>query len=601
MDMHQLYQVLGYPPDDERFRLTRHTDTIYPITRFTSQEAVDLRREELVFNLRMSAGLYPWPQKTPLNIKRENVGTFDGYSVQKIMFETIPGFWSTGNLFLPHPLPDKAPAIFNVIGHWEEQRLTRTETGDYPQQLANFAKMGFICLVTDMIGMVDSRQISHKYGGKEKELWLSNGLGIMLWNNIRALDVLCSIPQVDVNNIGMTGASGGGSQTLFLSLLDHRVKAIAPINMISLHMQGGCQCENAPCLRRNTDNAEMCAMLAPRPLFLAGADGDWTKNLESAELPAVMEAYRQYHAEDMVSYFYQSAPHQYNKKTRHHVYTFFAKHLMGKDIIWEEQDIETTDLMAWTWFQGQSAAPGLANDHAFFEAHKISMQKRLSSLSDDEKRKMLAWVINLRPHIPQLVALGQIHQGETAIDKYLVMGEHGEKLPLIKITPQNADGQRVCLVLSDMGKVCLASRDIQAMLKDGVTLVSADVFQTGESANQKQTLTINGIAAEEPLQPFHTTFNDTTDALRVQDICLLSQVALTFGNELTLWANGHLSVDAALALPLLDNIKSAKLERKPLQIKGDQAYLDQCFIPGICAIGGIDQCLTLAKCDIQFF
>ena len=243
--MNEMYKVLTYLPDDERLHVSRHTNTVFPITRFHSAEEVDRRREELRFNLRMAAGLYPWPEKMPLNTKTENVGTYDGYSVKKIMFESRPGFWSTGNLYLPEPMPEKAPAILNVIGHWENQRLTRLDEADYPAQLANFARMGFVCLVTDMIGKVDSRQISHDYGRGTKELWLSNGLGVQLWNNIRALDLLCSMPFVDADNIGVTGASGGGSQTLFLSLVDERIKAAAPINMISLHMQGGCQCENA--------------------------------------------------------------------------------------------------------------------------------------------------------------------------------------------------------------------------------------------------------------------------------------------------------------------------------------------------------------------
>ena len=160
--MEDSYRVLGYAPDDARLSIERHTDTKYPITRFSSREEVDARREELKFNLQMSAGLYPWPDKTPLNVRRETVDVFDGYSIDKIMFETRPGFWSTGNLFLPSPLPDKAPALLNVIGHWGEQRLHRSDKADYPQQISNFAKMGFICLVTDMIGMVDSRQISHE-------------------------------------------------------------------------------------------------------------------------------------------------------------------------------------------------------------------------------------------------------------------------------------------------------------------------------------------------------------------------------------------------------------------------------------------------------
>ena len=225
--MNSFYDFPGFVPDDSRLKVLRHTDAVFPITTFSSREEVERRREELRFNLRMAAGLYPWPEKTPLNARYEPVGEYEGYSVQKVMFESFPGFWSTGNLYLPRPMPEKAPAILNVIGHWDKQRLTRESRADYPQQLANFARMGFICLVTDMIGMVDSLQISHGYGRGEKELWQSNGLGVQLWNNIRALDRLCSMPEVDEKNIGVTG-----SQTLFLSLADGRVKAAAPINMI---------------------------------------------------------------------------------------------------------------------------------------------------------------------------------------------------------------------------------------------------------------------------------------------------------------------------------------------------------------------------------
>lgn len=169
------------------------------------------------------------------------------------------------------------------MGHFDMQRLSRDELTDVPQQLGNLARMGFVCLVTDIIGKIDSRQISHEYGRDEKDLWQSNGLGIQLWNNIRALDVLCDMPQVDAARIGMTGCSGGATQTLTLSLLDERVKVIAPINMISLEMQGGCQCENAPGLRRHTENCEMCCMLALRPLFVPGSTGDWTRNLLMVE------------------------------------------------------------------------------------------------------------------------------------------------------------------------------------------------------------------------------------------------------------------------------------------------------------------------------
>ncbi|MBQ8407634.1 MAG: acetylxylan esterase [Clostridia bacterium] len=595
--MKDLYKVLGYAPDDSRLRLTRHTGTVYPITRFNSREEVERRREELQYNLRMSAGLYPWPDKTPLNTKRELVGEYEGYSVEKIMFESYPGFWSTGNLYLPRPLPEKSPAIFNVIGHWGPQRLERSSGADYPQQLANFARMGFICLVTDMIGMVDSRQISHEYGKGEKELWLSNGLGVQLWNNIRALDLLCSMPEVDRNNIGMTGASGGGSQTLFLSLIDDRIKAAAPINMISLHMQGGCQCENAAGLRRHTDNTEMCAMIAPRPLFLAGSDGDWTKNLESTELPAVLEAYRQYGAESMVEHFYQIAPHQYNEKTRHKVYSFFARHLMGKELDWEEQPIEVADLNAFTWFRGEGMAPGFKNDDEYFAAYKAELGERIESLQADEKKKMLKWMTGICENKHRVVLVSSEKNEGISIDKYVAVGENGERIPFVKLCSSKKNSGRVCLALSGSGKNCLDEPAVSKMVSEGISVICGDLFLTGESAECKQEY-IGGPFFNEN---YYTTFHYSVDACRVQDAYALIKVASDFGGELSVWAEGCGARSVACALPFCGEVKTAMLEKSALELEGDEAYFKSFFIPGIRAIGGIEACVSLADCEITTF
>ena len=590
--MNSLYNVLGYTPDDARLNADRHTNTVYPITTFSSREEVDQRREELRFNLRMAAGLYPWPEKTPLNPRFEDVGEYEGYSVKKVMFESSPGMWSTGNLYLPHPMKAKAPAILNVIGHWMEQRLTREETADYPQQIANFARMGFICLVTDMIGTVDSRQLSHEYGGGEKELWLSNGLGVQLWNNIRALDLLCSMPEVDSDHIGVTGASGGGSQTLFLSLLDERIKAAAPINMISLHMQGGCMCENAAGLRRDTDNTEMCAMLAPRALFLAGSTGDWTKYLETAELPGVLEAYRQYGAEEMVEHFYQDAPHQYNEKTRHRVYSFFARHLMGYDPEWNEQPIEVEDLQALTWFRGTGHAPGFDNDDEYFAWKKAERTAAFASLSDEEKRKMLAWITGIREDSGKRIRISTEKTGNIRIEKSVIFGGKGEKLPLVQLIPDSWDGRRVCLILGQNGKTVLDGAETQSLLADGVMVVSGDVFLTGEFAG-----TSRNIVGSDSDNRYFTTFHYTTNAFRVQDTALLIRTAGTFGEELTVRAEGMAARWAVCALALCDGVTSAKLDRAALA--EDTDYFREFFVPGICAAGGFAGCLALSKCPVE--
>lgn len=594
--MNPLYQVLPHAPLDLRLTADSHTDTHFPLPRFATRDDVDARREELKFNLRMAAGLYPWPEKTPLNTRRELVGEYDGYALYKIMFESYPGLWSTGNLYLPRPLTGKCPAILNVIGHWEQQRLTRMDTGDYPQQIANFARMGFVCLVTDMIGKVDSRQLTHDYGRDERELWASNGLGVQLWNNIRALDLLCDMPEVDANHIGVTGASGGGSQTLFLSLLDDRIKAAAPINMISLHMQGGCQCENAAGLRRDTTNTEMCAMLAPRPLFLAGSTGDWTKYQLTEEYPAIRDIYALYGAGDRVEQYYQVAGHQYNAKTRRRVYSFFARHLMGKDLFWEEEAIETPYLSDMVWFKDGEKAPGFASDDEYFTAHKAELTARVASLPTAEKKKMLSWVtgINGRDYA---VADGDICEADgVTVEKNILTSARGEQIPWVRLTPKDWDGKRICLALSGMGKACVERPEIRAMLKDGVAVVSGDLFLTGEFGDAKP-----AVLGTYNAERYFTTFHYTTAAHQAQDVALLWRLTASMAREATLWAEGTAARAAACALPLLEGVSKATLEEKALELVTDRDYMEGFFLPCLLPLGGLAGCLEMAECAVEMF
>ena len=594
--MNPCYQVLPHPPYDLRLTADRHTDTHFPMPRFTSREDVDARREELKFNLRMAAGLYPWPEKTQLNTHRELVGEYDGYTIYKIMFESYPGLWSTGNLYLPRPLTGKHPAILNVIGHWEQQRLTRMDTGDYPQQIANFARMGFVCLVTDMIGKVDSRQLTHDYGRDERELWASNGLGVQLWNNIRALDLLCSMPEVDAENIGVTGASGGGSQTLFLSLVDNRVKAAAPINMISLHMQGGCQCENAAGLRRDTTNTEMCAMLAPRPLFLAGSTGDWTKYQLTEEYPAIRDIYALYGAEKQVEQYFQIAPHQYNERTRRRVYSFFARHLMGKDLFWEEEAIETPYLSDMVWFQDGEKAPGFASDDEYFTAHKAELTARVASLPLSERKKMLAWVTGIDGR-KFAIADGDITQADgVTVERNILTSARGEQIPWVKLTPEDWDGRKICLALSGTGKACVERPEIRAMLEDGVAVVSGDLFLTGEFGEAKP-----AILGTYNAERYFTTFHYTASAQQAQDVALLWELTASMGEEATLWAEGIAARAAACALPLLDGVSKVALEGEALNLTTDSEYMEGFFLPCLLPLGGLRGCLLMADCPIDLF
>ena len=145
-----------------------------------------------------------------------------------------------------------------------------------------------------MVGYNDTIQTPHDFGNPAEQLWDFGPLSLQLWNSIRVVDFLQSLPGVDASRIGATGASGGGTQTFLLAAVDDRIQFSAPVNMISAIMQGGGLCENAPNLRLDTFNVEIGAMMAPRPMIMIAATGDWTKNNATEEFPAVRAIYELY-------------------------------------------------------------------------------------------------------------------------------------------------------------------------------------------------------------------------------------------------------------------------------------------------------------------
>ena len=199
----------------------------------------------------------------------------DDYGVSKVYFESLPGFFVTGNLYRPIGA-GPFPAILSPHGHWAYGRLENTDINSVPGRAINLARQGFVVFTYDMIGYNDSRQLPHTFGGRRERLWgLSLG-GLQLWNSIRALDFLETLPYVRRDAIGVTGESGGGTQTFLLAAVDERVQVAAPVNMISLHMQGGCLCENLPGLRLDTTNVE----IAGDDRAAAAADGLGDRRLD---------------------------------------------------------------------------------------------------------------------------------------------------------------------------------------------------------------------------------------------------------------------------------------------------------------------------------
>jgi hypothetical protein len=198
-----------------------------------------------------------------------------------------------------------------------------------PGRAINLARQGYVAFTYDMIGYDDSRQLPHTFGGKRENLWGLSLAGLQLWNSIRGLDFLESLPYVRRDALAVTGESGGGTQTFLVAAVDERVAVAVPVNMISLQMQGGCLCENPPGLRLDTTNVEIAATIAPRPLLMISATGDWTKNTMESEYPAVRAIYTLMDAPDRVQAVRFEAQHNYNRESREAMYAWMARWLKG--------------------------------------------------------------------------------------------------------------------------------------------------------------------------------------------------------------------------------------------------------------------------------
>ena len=321
--------------NSDNFRPAPPLQNLNTIRQFPEYNKQDWNEvSEYIYNhILVSTGQYPKLESTPLRAKIFGKIDRKDYTIEKVYFESYPGFFCTGNLYRPKGKNPPFPAIVSPHGHWARGRLENTELGSIPSRCINFAKQGYIVFSYDMVGYNDSgNQVEHRQFnvGTQGEIWGISLMGLQLQNGIRAIDFLQDLPDVDSDRIGCTGASGGGTQTFMLMAIDQRIQIAAPVNMISAHMQGGCLCENSPNLRIDFSNMEIGAMMAPRPLLLVSATGDWTKNTPDVEYPAILSIYQHFEATEKVHQVQIDADHNYNKASREVVYKWFGKWFLDK-------------------------------------------------------------------------------------------------------------------------------------------------------------------------------------------------------------------------------------------------------------------------------
>jgi hypothetical protein len=620
----------GKRPDDVRLAKVFDLDHPAPFApAFPHRLAWEERAKALREQLLVANGLWPMPEKPQLNPVIHGAIDRDEYTVEKVYFASWPGHYVCGNLYRPKVRNTKLPGVLCPHGHWANGRFYERspseakkeiesgaektlEGAQYPLQArcAMLARMGCVVFHYDMVGTADSQFIPHRAGfaDAEAELRLQSAMGLQTWNSIRALDFLTSLPDVDPRRIGVTGASGGGTQSFILCAIDDRPAVAFPAVMVSMNMQGGCICENCSLLRLGTNNIEIAALFAPKPLAMTGAN-DWTKDIETRGLPELRMIYRLYGTEDNVNAKYFNFGHNYNEVSREMMYNWFNKHLrLGLPEPVVEKPFLPIPPKELSVFDVQHRPADATGAPEVRKQMTAASEKQLAALAKnpDEFRKVVGAALRsiVADQLPEKVELVpdsmRVEKGDGfEIHKSLITRPgSGEQIPAIGLAPKDFN-KTVVLWVHPEGKSSMFQPDgkpvlaVQQLLDKKMGVLGADLFMTGEfvQPGQPDPPMVKQVHHKDiPFAGYQLGYNRSLFANRVHDLLTVAAFARNVigAKEVHLVAFGKVGPEALLARALAGNaINWAAIDLNGFDFDQVQTLVDERLLPGGRKYGGI--------------
>ena len=516
---------IGSLPNDARLAPPKDLDGYFPWSPPASDAAWKVRAAQLRTQLRVALGIFPEPTRTPLNTVIHGKVVREGYTVERVYFEAMPGFFVSGSLFRPEK-PGVYPGVLCPHGHWPDGRFYKNAdanvkrdiekgaevsmaNGSAPLQArcATLAKMGCVVFHYDMIGYADSQQLSydlaHKFGKQsaatpgglftaQAESLGQSIMGLQMWSSIRALDFLETLGDVDKTRLACTGASGGGTQTFMLAALDSRLAVAFPAVMVSTAMQGGCTCENASLLRVGSGNIEFAALFAPKPMGMTTAD-DWTKELPTKGFPDLAQHWANLGAPNNVKiYAHPEFPHNYNRVSRLAMYGFFNEHLKLGHATIDEPEIKPLTREELTVWDDKHPAPKGGAD----------FEKALCKWWRDDTAQNPALGIDAMRDAVEAIFQRTAATEKAAMDKATLKKEdrgdwmlmsglientaRKEATPALFFHPKKWNGH-TAIWLSAKGKAGLLNNDeVQRLVASGVSVIGVDLLMQGEFLSDGQ-------------------------------------------------------------------------------------------------------------------
>lgn len=568
----------GELPKDQRLGDLKDLDGYFPFAVPKTLEDWNARRSDVGRQLLLANGLWPLPERGPIQATVHDPVEREGYTVSRVFFESLPGLYVTGSLYTPTEGEGPFPAILSAHGHFADGRFhvhgdaaikeelesggeKFENSGRYPLQArcVHLVRMGCIVFEYDMVGYADSApltfELAHRFGTQRPELskpdhWgmfsaqsemrLINALGLQTWNSMRAFDWFASLENVDSQRIGVTGASGGGTQTFLLAAVEPRIAAAFPAVMVSTAMQGGCTCENASYLRVRTGNIELAGLIAPRPLGMSGAN-DWTIEIETKGLPELKTLYGMYEVPENVEARYFDFPHNFNYVSRAMMYDFFRRHFDLKDAGPESdyQPLTREELTVWS-----EKYPKPATD----EAAEVQLMRGIAK-RDEEMLAALkptdAATLENYHHVVggafetmvgrSLADVGEVNFKPTAEEVgeqtvgILEVPAHGEALPTLILSPVGETRGSIIWphvngkagLLDDAGKPLPA---VQKLVDAGYRVLTADLLGQGEfTADGKAWSQAPVVKNPREFAGYTLGYNDPLPSRRAHDVLALIQ------------------------------------------------------------------------------
>jgi len=435
--------------------------------------------------------------KLPLQIRETKTIQMEGYTIKNIAFQTRPGVYATANLYIPDG-QGPFPAVVNMLGHWRKGKIDQNG----PQPVGHsLAVNEYVCLTIDPWGSGERTTIhgifeDHGDGNNLGSSLMNIGeplIGIEISDNIRAVDLLCSLPYVDSARIGATGASGGGNQTMWLASMDERIKAAMPVVSVGTFefyiMGTPCICEVLTDALTFTEEAGVLALVAPRAIKMCNHNKDSNPAFFPSEMMRSFNnarpVFKLYGKEDNIEYQVFDLPHGYMKEDREALLGWFDRHLKGigtgePKLEMPFKTLPDEDLMV---FPTGQKADNIVGTIEYCKMRGAELRAELlnsKSVDVKGKRKELSEILK----ISDKSVLKKVQEYSVVDGWYRFSLETSDnKLIPVLIHPSKGKGSEFVIVSNPDGKDSIPGELIDEYLKSVSVIAVADLSGTGEASS----------------------------------------------------------------------------------------------------------------------